>query len=278
MSSSQWERLLKNRGVWLGSFTQFSPRGEFIKDTPTRIELEGLNEDKTIRLTVTRLGQDTPPHVNEFTYLNRSIFLFEEGHFSKGTLQFSPFSTFGAEFGFVKGDSEGICDAARRLRMVQLFDKEGNFEQATLIREFREGTPKQEGERLSLNQLIGEWQGEAVTLYPDWREPEKYPTQLTLEQIGNQLKQTLKTPQVEFNSSATIENNTLTFEQRGKDIRTILFPDGASLTVPLKIIHRQPFFLECGWLIEPNQRLRIIRYYDDTGAWQKVTLVTEFKK
>lgn len=276
MSSSQWERLLKNRGVWLGSFTQFSPRGELIKDTPTRIELEGLHEDKTIRLTVTRLGQDTPPHVNEFTYLNRSIFLFEEGHFSKGTLQFSPFSTFGAEFGFVKGDPEGICCAARRLRMVQLFDKDSNFEQATLIREFREGTPKKERERLSLDQLIGKWQGEAVTLYPDWREPEKYPTQLILEQMGDQLKQTLKTPQLEFNSTATIENNTLTFTD--SNIRTVLLPDGASLTVPLKIIHRQPFFLECSWLIKPNQRLRIIRNYDETGAWQNVTLVTEFKQ
>ncbi|AFZ46837.1 hypothetical protein Cyast_0865 [Cyanobacterium stanieri PCC 7202] len=276
MSSSQWERLLKNRGVWLGSFTQFSPRGELIKDTPTRIQLEGLHEDKTIRLTVTRLGQDTPPHVNEFTYLNRSIFLFEEGHFSKGTLQFSPFSTFGAEFGFVKGDSEGICCASRRLRMVQLFDKDSNFEQATLIREFREGTPKKEREKLSLDQLIGKWQGEAVTLYPDWREPEKYPTQLILEQMGDRLKQTLKTPQLEFNSSAIIENNALTFPD--SNIRTVLLPDGASLTVPLKIIHRQPFFLECGWLIEPNQRLRIIRNYDETGAWQSVTLVTEFKQ
>ncbi|MGY6529775.1 MAG: DUF3598 family protein [Cyanobacterium sp.] len=268
--ASQWERLLKNRGVWLGSFTQFSPRGEFIKDTPTEIKLEGLNEDKTIRLTVTRLGQDTPPHINEFTYLNRSIFLFEEGHFSKGNLQFSPFSSFGAEFGFCKGH--------RRLRMVQLFDKESNFEQTTLIREFRADTPKQENPPLSLNQLIGEWQGEAVTLYPDWREPEKYPTRLILEETGNQLKQTLKTPHLEFTSSADIEENALTFSERGQDIRSLLLPDGASLTVPLKIIHRQPFFLECGWLIEPNQRLRIIRRYDETGAWKNVTLVTEFKQ
>lgn len=268
--SSQWERLLKNRGIWLGSFTQFSPRGEFIKDTPTEIKLEGLKEDKTIRLTVTRLGQDTLPHINEFTYLNRSIFLFEEGHFSKGNLQFSPFSNFGAEFGFCRGD--------RRLRMVQLFDKESNFEQTTLIREFRANTPKKENPALSLEQLIGEWQGEAVTLYPDWREPEKYSTSLILEQKGNQLKQTLKIPNLKFTSIANVEEKTLTFSEKGQDIRSLLLPDGASLTVPLKIIHRQPFFLECGWLIEPNQRLRIIRRYDEMGAWQNVTLVTEFKQ
>ncbi|MBE9223564.1 DUF3598 family protein [Cyanobacterium stanieri LEGE 03274] len=268
--SSQWERLLKNRGVWLGSFTQFSPRGEFIKDTPTEIKLEGLNEDKTIRLTVTRLGQDSPPHINEFTYLNRSIFLFEEGHFSKGNLQFSPFSTFGAEFGFCKED--------RRLRMVQLFDKNSIFEQATLIREFRENTSKQEKPPLSLNQLIGEWQGEAITLYPDWREPEKYATKLILEEKGNQVKQTITTPHLEFTSTAQVENNALTFSETGQQIRCLLLPDGASLTVPLKITHRQPFFLECGWLVESNQRLRIIRRYDETGAWQNVTLVTEFKQ
>ncbi|AUC61704.1 hypothetical protein AA637_11340 [Cyanobacterium sp. HL-69] len=268
--SSQWERLLKNRGVWLGSFTQFSPRGEFIKDTPTEIKLEGLNEDKTIRLTVTRLGQDTPPHVNEFTYLNRSIFLFEEGHFAKGNMQFSPFSNFGAEFGFFKGD--------RRLRMVQLFDKESNFEQATLIREFRENTPKKENPALSIEQLLGVWQGEAVTLYPDWREPERYSTRRILEETSNQIKQTLKTPYLAFTSTASVENNALTFSETGQDIRSLLLPDGASLTLPLKIAHRQPFFLECGWLVEPNQRLRIIRRYDETGAWQNVTLVTEFKQ
>ena len=68
------------------------------------------------------------------------------------------------------------------------------------------------------------------------------------------------------------------FLKRGQDIRSLLLPDGASLTLPLKIAHRQPFFLECGWLVEPNQRLRIIRRYDETGAWQNVTLVTEFKQ
>jgi len=267
--SSQWERLLKNQGVWKGSFTQFSAQGELLKDTPTEIKLEGLNENKSIRLTVTRIGSPNPPHINEFTSLNRSIFLFEEGHFSKGSLQFSPFSIFGAEFGFFKGD--------RRLRIVELFDKDSNFEQLTLIREFRENTPKIERSHLSVEQLLGQWQGEATTLYPDWREPEKYPTSMTLSQTGDKLNQIMKTPQSEMSSTFAIANNTLTSCDTQQNIRVILLPDGASVTVPLKITHRQPFFVECGWLIEPDQRLRLIRKYDDTGAWENVTLIKENK-
>ncbi len=270
MTSSQWERLLKNRGIWQGSFTQFSPKGELLKNTPTEIKLEGLNEDKTIRLTVTRIGQDTPPHVNEFTYLNRSIFLFEDGHFSKGSLQFSPFSTFGSEFGFVKGD--------RRLRIVQLFDKDSNFDQITLIREFRENSGKKERPQLTLNQLEGDWEGKATTLYPDWREPETYSTLLTLKQTDNQVTQRIQTPQLNTTSTATLENNTLTFSDQDQNIRTLMLPDGASVRAPLKINHRQPFTVECGWLIEPNQRLRLIRKYDETGAWNSVTLIKEFKQ
>ena len=62
MYISQWERLLKNSGVWLGSFTQFSPQGEQVKDTPSKLILERLNEDKALKLTLTR--ENKQPIVN----------------------------------------------------------------------------------------------------------------------------------------------------------------------------------------------------------------------
>ena len=49
MYISQWDRLLKNAGVWQGSFTQFSPEGQLVKDTPSKLILERLNEDRTSR-------------------------------------------------------------------------------------------------------------------------------------------------------------------------------------------------------------------------------------
>jgi hypothetical protein len=269
MYSSQWSRLLKNIGVWQGSFTHFSPEGKFIKNTPTELKLEGLNNNKSIKFTLTRLDESQPPHVTEFSSLNKSIFLFPEGYFSKGSLQFSPFSTFGAEYGFVIDN--------RRLRMVQLFDSSSNLEQVTLIREFRAKTKRSERPELSLDQLVGEWEGSALTLYPDWRDSQPYPTHLTIQYQGDLLSQTLKTPELNISSTATINGSSLTFGGGDNQIRVLLLPDGASSTTPLKIKPRQPFFLEMGWLIEPNKRLRLIRQYDDKGSWVNVTLVKERK-
>lgn len=269
MSSSQWLRLLKNIGIWQGSFTQFSADGVLIKNTPTQVNLEGLNENKTIKLTVNRLDSNEPPHVTEFTYLNRNIFLFEEGHFCKGSQQFSPFSIFGAEFGFFVGD--------RRLRMVQLFDKESNLEQVTLIREFRANGNGVERSHLTIEQLEGQWQGEAITLYPDWRNSEPYSTNLIIKKEGNRVIQTLKTPELNITYQGKIDNNIITFSENNQNIRLLLLPDGASSTTPLKIENRQSFFMECAWLIELNKRFRLIRQYDDKGAWVNVSLVTETK-
>ncbi|MBL1209202.1 DUF3598 family protein, partial [Geminocystis sp. GBBB08] len=131
---------------------------------------------------------------------------------------------------------------------------------------------------LSIEQLEGEWQGEAVTLYPDWRNSDSYTTNLTIKKEGNDIIQTLKTPELNYTSKGKIGNNTITFSKNNQDIRVLLLPDGASSTTPLKIENRQSFFVECGWLVEPNKRLRLIRQYDDKGAWINVTLVTEYKK
>ena len=268
MYISQWERLLKNSGVWQGSFTQFSPQGEQIKDTPSKLILERLNEDKTLKLTLTR--DNKPPVVNEFTHLNRNIFLFEEGHFAKGSQQFSPYAIFAAEYGFIDHD--------RRCRLVQLFDNQGNLEPVTLIREFQEDSQAVERPALTIEQLEGEWQGEAHTLYPDWRNTDPYQTKLTIKRTGDMIEQTLVTPETNLTSKGQIADNAVTFSQGNLDVRLILLPDGASSTTPLQVKQREAFFVEFGWLVEPNKRLRIIRRYDTEGRWINVTLVTEYKQ
>lgn len=158
-----------------------------------------------------------------------------------------------------------------------MFDKDSNFDSVTLIREFREGGEGIEREHLTIEQLEGEWRGEALTLYPDWRNSEPYQTQLTLKREGNTLKQTLKTPFMNYSSEGTINDNIITFNQGNKENRVLLLPDGASSTTPVKIENRQSFFLEFGWLVETNMRLRLIRQYDDQGRWVSITLVREIK-
>jgi Domain of unknown function (DUF3598) len=269
--SAQWNNLLLNLGKWQGSFTRCSPQGEEQEDTPTLVTLEGLEDDRVVRQMVQRFpksGDAEPPLILEYRSVNRGTLFFDIGAFSTGSMQFNPVSDFGAELGFIWGD--------RRMRLVQLFDS-GCFSQMTLIREYRQGTNVVENPPLTVEQLLGNWEGEAVTIYPDWRSSDPYPTKLSLTLEGDVLSQNLIGPNFDFTSTATIERSILRFGEEENALRVILLPHGASCTAPLKIPRQRSFFLEAGWLIHPTLRQRMIRSYDDRGEWISLTLVIERK-
>ncbi|NEQ39391.1 MAG: DUF3598 family protein [Okeania sp. SIO3I5] len=278
---TQWENFLQNLGEWHGSFTKISDKGEILEDTPSILILESLdNQNKQVRLTLSRFNSfaKTPESkideiVTEYQTLGRNILFFEKGAFSKGNFQIAPFSINGAEFGFVNKN--------RRLRLVTLFNKDGDFDKLTLIREKRAETDASENPALTVDALLGKWQGEAITMYPDLREPDTYPTQMELN-IDNkgQLVQEItfgKTNPKTITSSARIEGSILHFEQGSQPVKVLLLPDGGSATLPVKIELKKPLFFEFGWLVEPQLRQRIIRSYNDKGEWVSSTLVTEQK-
>ncbi|MEH2002099.1 MAG: DUF3598 family protein [Nostoc sp.] len=266
---SQWESFLQNLGVWEGSFTNFSPQGILLNDTPSRLSLEGLNDNQTVRLTLSRSEQDDL--IREFSSVGGGLLFFENGSFSEGVIQLGPFSEFGAELALVHEN--------RRLRLVQLFDKIGQLKELILIREHLAGTPVAERPTLQINDLLGEWQGQAVTIYPDWRSPDTYSTTLKLQlDDTGRLIQTTSFGERTITSTATIKGSIVLFDQDPqKQVQVLLLPDGASATSPLKVQLRQPLFLEAGWLIQSNLRQRMIRSYNDKGEWASLTLVTEKK-
>jgi Domain of unknown function (DUF3598) len=271
---SQWESLLQNLGVWEGSFTHFSPQGELVNDTPSVVSLEGLNNNQTIRQSI-RLREDEK--VLEYSSLGRSVLFFENGEFSQGSIQLAPYSEFGAEFGFIQKN--------RRLRLVQIFDKNGDLEQFTLIREHLVGTETLQRPPLRVDDLLGEWRGEGVTIYPDWRSPDTFSSTLQLRLDAGRLIQSLTFGDVSrqaatrlrtIRSTATIKGSIIHFDQDPqKQVQVLLLPDGASANSPVKMQLRQTFILEAGWLVEPNLRQRMIRSYSDKGEWVSLTLLTE---
>ncbi len=268
---SQWQCLLKNLGAWQGSFTRFSAAGIQQEDIPSLVTLQGLNDNRTMRQTIQQLsatGELIYDRVLEYSSVNRSTLFFANGAFSQGSLQFGLFSEFGAELGLMAGD--------RRLRVVQQFDKASQLAQLTLIREHRQPTPKSERPVLTVPQLLGTWQGEATTLYPDWRKVQ-YSTRLTVALEGDRLVQHLSTPELQFTSTAEIAANRLLFDQGKYPIQVLLLPDGASSNTPLSIPRGLPFFLEAGWLIQANVRQRMIRSYNAQGEWVSLTLINEQK-
>ncbi|HEY9893746.1 MAG TPA: DUF3598 family protein [Candidatus Sericytochromatia bacterium] len=273
---SQWDCLLQNIGEWQGSFTRFSPRGEQLEDTPTVVSFETLNDHKTMRQTIRRLPPNQPvdEKVLEYSSLGRNILFLENGAFSLGSIQWGPFSEFGAELGLIEGN--------RRLRLVQMFDRTSQFERLTLIRERLAGTDTPERPPLTVEQLLGEWHGEAVTVYPDFRTSDTYPTVLKIHQensdrLVQQLTFGAANSVRTIASTAKIDGSILSFDQSASPTQVLLLPDGASSNCPLQIKPGHFFILEVGWLLQPNKRQRLVRTYNDKGEWINLTLVSEEK-
>lgn len=269
-STSQWNNLLCNLGAWEGSFTSLSARGKVQEDTPTLVILEGLDDNKMMRQTIDQFSVGRAERIQhrvlEYRSLGRGILLFEGGAFSQGSIQLAPSTEFGAELGFLRGD--------HRLRLVQLFNEDRQLSKLTLIREHLQEKQSADRPSLTVEQLIGQWQGESVTIDLNWRSTQ-CATMLSVTREGNRLHQHLTLPHLEFSSSAQIDGSTLLFDQGKFPIQVLLLPDGASSNTPLALPKGQPFFLEAGWLINPNLRQRMIRSYDAQGGWSSLTLLTE---
>lgn len=273
---NNWANFLKNLGEWQGSFTSVSTEGELLNSTPSILNLEGLENNQLVRFRLRRFGPggySAPPisdYSQEYRSLGRQIIFFETGAFSKGSLQLAPFAEFGAEYGFVAEN--------RRLRFVQLYDRQGNLSSLTLIREFRSGTGGCERPSLTVDRLLGCWQGTARTAYPDWRPSETYETSLEIKKIASdRLQQQISFGDKNITSTARIEGKKLNFEEGELPRQILLLPDGTSSNTPLQIKLRQPFFIEVGWLVEDDERQRLIRSYNERGEWVSSTHVIERK-
>jgi hypothetical protein len=274
--ASNWENFLQNLGEWRGSFTKISCNGEILASTPSILNLEAFDNNQAVLFRLRRFDSsnyDSLPiqdYQQEYRYLGKENIFFATGAFSKGTLQLAPFSEFGAEYGFVDDD--------RRSRLVQLYDKEGNFINLTLIREFRSSTDAYERPQLTVEQLIGNWQGQAYTVYSDLRQSAIFPTYLEVKKIGDgYLEQKLSFQSQIITAKARIEGNKIISETEGVPRQILLLPDGTSSNVPLQLPLRKPFFVEAGWLVRENERQRLIRSYNEKGEWISSTHVLEYK-
>lgn len=274
---SQWECLLQNLGCWQGSFSRLSKSGEILEDISSETSLELKEDNQTLRQVVRRFYDGQPQDlVLEYRTLNRSTTFFENGAFSQGALQFAPYTEFGAEMGLIYGD--------RRLRVVLLYDKASQLDRVTFIREHLPNSTTSERPALSLNDLLGKWEGEAITIASDWLEPESMSTVTEWKQEGDRVIMSLQmqTPMgaKTITSIAKLDPynpQILNFEQDTLSIQTLFLPDGASVTCPVAIGNHQPFRLSLSWLIEARLHQRMIRTYDHKGGWTSLTLVTERK-
>ncbi|MBE9031586.1 DUF3598 family protein [filamentous cyanobacterium LEGE 11480] len=267
----QWDCFLENLGEWEGSFTTYSPEGELREDIPSLLTLKQMEGRQGVHLTLKRDAPRFPkPLAMEFTSLSRSLLFFESGAFSQGGMQFSPYSSqFGGEFALVTAD--------RRLRSVILYNSQSELDYVTLIREQRLGSEVPERPPLQADDLVGVWEGQSVTLFPDLRPALNSTSRLEIERVGDVLKQRLQFGPRSLETEAAIEGNRLMYRNSALPVQIMMLPDGASVNVPLKPELGKPFVLETGWLRTPTLRERIMRSFDAKGEWVGLTWVTEMK-
>lgn len=274
--SSQWQNFLRNLGEWRGSFTSFDPSGQLLGTSRSLLNLDASEDRSVVHFRLRRYAEDSSTEEplqdsrQEVRSLGRQAVFFPSGAFSKGSLQVSPVTAFGAEYGFVSAD--------RRLRLVQLFCEAGGFERLVLIREFRSGSDAAEGPPLTLEQLAGRWQGEALTVSADWPEPSAVSGTTSVRLMdGGQVEIHTAYGPFQALQSGRREGDLLHLDGGGS-VRMQLLPDGASSTVPELVSHRSAFSVEAGWLPSPGRRERLIRRYNERGEWVASLHLTETRQ
>jgi hypothetical protein len=274
---SQWECVLQNLGEWQGSFTRLSPTGEQIEDIPSLISLTGVDENRSIHLSLTRHYPDTDGILQpqemafDFSEPSAGAIFFETGAFSEGSPYLRKGVPGGAEFAFRHED--------RRLRLIPQFDRDGSLFRLTLIREGRVGKNAPERPPLDLAGWLGNWQGEAVTLYPVSDRVDRVSTTQTIiqkddrtftfvQKIGSQVTE----------STWTIADESDRTRLTNQSNQVILLPDAAYVMCPTQIESGTAIELEVGWSIASNLRQRLIRTYSDRGEWLSLTFITECRQ
>jgi hypothetical protein len=270
---SQWECVLENLGGWIGSFTVISPQGELIEDIPSLITLAGVRDNRAINLVLKRFY--SLPNSNElfpkevtlnFSTPNPGALFFETGAFSDGAISISHGVKTIAEFCLVGID--------RRWRMVQVFNDAHRLDRVTLIREQRQGTDAPERPQLTIEALLGTWQGTAITLSANDRSAVTKPIQSTCSDTDDRYQWSEGASSIDLN---VINDRLLQFELENQSYQILLLPDSGYSLTPTQIVSGQPFYLEVGWIHQPGLRQRLVRRYDNAGAWHSATFITESK-
>jgi hypothetical protein len=282
---SQWQCIQQNIGTWRGSFTQFSADGAQVKDTPSVLTLVETEPDKKMQLTLERTPTDGQPETiqREFAYPGPApyVYFFETGAFAQGSSQWAAFRQFGAEISLNAGD--------KRVRFVIMYDSTtagtSEIKYVTLIRETRTPAARFDEPSLTLEQLLGQWQGSARVLHATM-EPLSIGTsewQLKKSLVLNSREdfdETVKNLSlIEDSSEERPANDNILSLKGDLPYQLMLLPNGAYCLLPKLIQKETAFRIEVGWLrvddaLKPC-RTRLIRYYDTRGVWTESALVDD---
>ncbi|MEO0949263.1 MAG: DUF3598 family protein [Cyanobacteria bacterium J06641_5] len=268
--ASQWDCLRQNLGEWRGSFTQLASTGAIKSDTPSVLTLEENSDRGTIRLVLKRWPAGKPLNTMTLEFgppgPAPGTTFFESGAFSQGPAQWSP-GRFSSEM--------ALASPARRLRLVPIFESD-TLNRITVIRECRAGSEAPERKALSVTDLVGTWQGEAVRRFPDLqRSPETFATKTYVRATGPDALEfgpDVMIADAELPQTARVDSAHIRLAA-GREL--MLLPAGGYVGYPQKMQYGQPFALEVGWHLASDRRERLIRRYGKGGEWLDLTWIQE---
>lgn len=293
---SQWQCIRQNIGTWHGSFTQFSPDGEQLKDTPSVLTLEETEPDKKMQLTLTRFSKreaaptsnSNPPDIvtKEFSHPGPApyVYFFETGAFSQGSSQWAAFGQFGAEMSIKVG--------RRRVRFVVMYDGTANgtseLKYVTLIRETQPGSPPFDEPPLKTEQIIADFKGEVSLLHADmspmtaghseWKGRTTAGGGVLLNKGEYEAQNGRFVQELSLSNKQLFESEisqALIFLEGNLTYQLMLLPNSAYCLLPRTIEKNIAFQLEVGWLRTEGDRSRLIRYYDSKGIWTDSALIAD---
>ncbi|MEM9265053.1 MAG: DUF3598 family protein [Cyanobacteria bacterium P01_F01_bin.13] len=281
-TTEQWTYIRKNIGEWQGSFIQFSPEAVWVSETPSLLTLKEDCPGQHMTLVLKRTPQGKPTHTMErdlgYPGAAPYICFFPTGAFSQGAMQRRPWSSFGSEFSLLANN----C----RMRLVQLYkgtaSGEHTLDYVTLIPEHR--SPKGPDKdtkciknltsRLSLDTLLGTWQGDRIFI----------PATMDLPQVGASHWQAQYSESeliLSLDSDTELQRFTSVDQQRWQAIshplQFWLLPGNASCTVYPQLPRQHGAHLELCWYLSSHQRQRIVRDYGPDGSWIGTSLMLETK-
>ena len=283
---TQWQCIQQNIGIWQGSFTQFSPAGEQVKDTPSVLTL-AETESGVMQLTLERTPEGKPPNVvtQKFSAPGPApyIYFFETGAFSQGSAQWAAFDQFGAEMSLKVDD--------RRVRFVVMYastaNGTGKLKYVTLIRETQPGGTSFSEPDLKIEQLIASFKGDVNILHADmspmmvghsrWHaETTDSGVVLNSGEYGERdrgfvQELSLSAEQLPERSHA----QKVILLQADLTYQLMLLPNGAYCLLPQTIKKATAFRIEVGWFRRDGERSRLTRYYDDRGVWTASALIAD---
>ncbi|MFN8534755.1 MAG: DUF3598 family protein [Dehalococcoidia bacterium] len=289
--TTYFEALCLNEGAWDGIWSYFRPpTPELPVPTPSNERRSTLIFERLgpsqMRQTNRYAGmadlvweyQDTPERLEWFQVsaderkpgdpnFIAAIRTFAGGMcFTSGYLRLMESLPFVCEQGIVEGD--------RKRRGMVMYDPAGSPTTLIAIRETRGQLTDDDHVSATLDDLLGEWQGDAQILRADGTPEERTPSRLQFDHDDGVIRMMTSFGDLGISLTGTRDGESVMLSNGH---RLGFLPGRLVLSYPQDIPagSDRAFTVSLWWLPEPGRLRRMVRQYDASGAWLRSVLTNE---